>query len=122
MPVSWVFHGAVLTLKVSDVVTNQEIEQAFAEALARDPSQSGLRLLWDARESLTPLSSDDLAWRFDLVSSLAERGTLVRLALLARAREAFVIELARTQLPTMLPGLPTAVFSDAAEALAWLEK
>ena len=122
MPVTWFIRGSVMTLKVSDVVTNQEVDQAFAEALASDPSRRGLGLLWDASDSLTPLTSDDLAWRFRLVSSLAVRGILVRAALVVRPQHSLLIGLAQTQLQTMIPGLPTEVFADAAEALAWLER
>ena len=122
MPVTWALRGSVLTLKVSDVVTNQEIDQAFVEALASDPPRSGLRLLWDASDSLTPVSSDDMAWRFDLVTSLAKRGVLVRVALLARGQHKHLIELAYAQLQAMLPAVPSEVFSDPAEAVAWLER
>ena len=54
MPVTWTFREAILMLRVCDVVTNREIESAFVEALANAPSLSGIRLLWDARESQTP--------------------------------------------------------------------
>lgn len=61
MPVTWGFRGLVFTLSVVDVVTNQEIEEAVAEALANAPSKTGFGLLWDASASLTPVSSE--TWR-----------------------------------------------------------
>jgi hypothetical protein len=121
MPVTWGFHGHVLELSVIGVVTNQEIAQAFDEAIANAPSKTGLRLLWDASGSLTPVSSDDMAWRFELVSSLAERGVLSRAALLVRKEHTLILELFRAQLQQGLPAIPSAVFSDATEARTWLE-
>jgi len=103
MPVTWESRGLVLILSVTGVVTNQEIEQAFAEALAKSPSRSDLRLLWDARASLTPVSSDDMAWRFELVSSLAERSILSRAALLVGSEHLTLRELARAQIQNALP-------------------
>ena len=49
MPVTWQFRSPLLTLVVSGVVTNPDIEQAVGDALATASSQSGIRLLWDAR-------------------------------------------------------------------------
>jgi len=51
MPVTWGSRGSVFLLSVIDVVTNQEIERAFTEAVANAPSKYGLRLLWDASAS-----------------------------------------------------------------------
>jgi len=42
------------------------IEQAISDALASAPHRSGMRLLWDARQTQTPLSCADMAWRFSL--------------------------------------------------------
>ncbi len=122
MPVAWGFRRLVLTLSVVGVVTNQEIEQAFDEAVANAPGKSDLRLLWDARATLTPLSSDDMAWRFRLVSSLAERGILSRAALLLGSERTTLVELALAQIQRALPAIQAGVFTEAAEALAWLER
>jgi stage II sporulation SpoAA-like protein len=122
MPVAWGFRGLVLTLSVIGVVTNEEIEQAFDEAVANAPSRSDLRLLWDARATLTPVSSDDMTWRFKLVSALAARGILSRAALLVRSDQLTLLELARAQLQKTLPAIESEVFTDLPEALAWLEK
>jgi hypothetical protein len=122
MPATWGFRGPVFTLTVIGVVTNEEIAQAFEEAVANAPSRSDLRLLWDARASLTPVSSDDMAWRFRLVSSLAERGILSRAALLVRTEHLALLQLARAQLRNALPVIESEVFTEPAEALAWLEK
>jgi hypothetical protein len=109
MPVTWDFRGLVFMLSVIGVVTNQEIERAFAEAVANAPSKTGLRLLWDASASLTPVSSDDMAWRFDLVSSLAERGILFRAALLVRKEHRLILELFRGQMQKALPSVQRGV-------------
>jgi hypothetical protein len=121
MPVAWRLNGPVVTLSVSGVVTNEEIEAGLRAAIAATPDSSGLRLLWDARASQTPVSSDDMAWRFDLVSSLADRGILSRIAVLFLDQQGLVCELARVQMQRALPGLPCEVFSEPAAALAWLE-
>jgi len=122
LPVSWGFRGSVFLLSVIGVVTNQEIEQAFAEAVANAPSKCGLRLLWDASASLTPVSSDDMAWRFELVSSLAEDGILLRVALLVRKEQRLVPDLFRAQMQKELPSIRSEVFTEPAEALEWLER
>ena len=121
MPVTWSFRGLVCSVAVVGVVNNEEIERAFAEAMASAPSRAGLRLLWDATASLTPVSSDDMAWRFELVSSLAERGILVRAALLVHKEHRLILELFQAQLQQGLPSIPSRVFTDVTEALAWLE-
>ena len=122
MPVTWKFREAILVLRVCGVVTNREVESAFAQAFANAPSQSGLRLLWDARESQTPVSSEDVAWRCQLVSSLGERGVLSRAALLLRPDQQAFLEFGRLQLWKALQPVEGATFSDEAEALAWLDR
>jgi len=122
MPVTWKFREAILMLRVCGVVTNREVESAFAQAFANAPSQSGLRLLWDARESQTPVSSEDVAWRCQLVSSLGERGVLSRAALLLRPDQQAFLEFGRLQLWKALQPVEGATFSDEAEALAWLDR
>jgi hypothetical protein len=121
MPVTWAFRGSVLTLALSAVVTNEEIERAIGEAVANAPRRSAMQLLWDARESQTPVSSDDIAWRFELVSSLGERGILSRVALLLRNEHRLILEIARQQLPKALRAIECEVFTDASQAAKWLE-
>jgi hypothetical protein len=122
MPVTWKFRATILMLRVCGVVTNREVDSAFAAALANAPSQSGMRLLWDARESQTPVSSDDVEWRWRLVSSLGERGVLSRAALLLRPEQQVFLELGRLELWKALQPVEGATFSDEAEALAWLDR
>ena len=122
MPVVCDFRGTVLWLSVIGVVTNQEIDRAISEALANAPYRSDLRLLWDARRTQTPVSSGDMAWRFDLVSSLAARGLVSRAALLLESRDRALFELSRLEMAKALSAaLPSEVFVDASQALAWLE-
>jgi hypothetical protein len=122
MPASWTFRGTVLTLSVTGVVTNQEIETAIGEAIANAPSRSGLRLLWDARDTQTPLTAEDVEWRWRLVSSLARRGVLSRAALLLRPDQGAFHEFVRLQMWKALPSLEIEAFADEGEALAWLER
>jgi hypothetical protein len=122
MPVTWKFRETILMLRVCGVVTNREVESAFAAALAKAPSQNGLRLLWDARESQTPVSSEDVEWRWRLVSSLGERGVLSRAALLLRPDQQVFLELGRLELWKALQPVDGATFSEEAEALAWLDR
>jgi hypothetical protein len=122
MPVTWRLQGAVLVLEVRGVVTNQEIEVTIGEAVASAPCQSGLRLLWDARKTQTPISSLDMAWRFELLASLGERGVFSRGALLLRQEQRQLLALGRLETAKALRSLESHVFSDEAEALAWLER
>lgn len=122
MPVTWKFRETVLMLRVCGVVTNREVESAFAAAVAKPPAPSGLRLLWDARESQTPVSSEDVAWRCQLVSSLGERGVLSRAALLLRPDQQAFLEFGRLELWKALQPVEGATFSDETEALAWLDR
>ncbi len=123
MPVTWEFRGTVLWLSVIASVTNQEIERAISEALASAPNLRDLRLLWDARQTETAVTSDDMAWRFNLVSSLAARGVISRAALLLESRDRALFEVSRLEIQKALwEALPCDVFADASEALAWLER
>jgi uncharacterized membrane protein YfbV (UPF0208 family) len=122
MPVTWIFRGSVLTLSVRGVVTNRDIEAAFAEALAAAPILSGLRLLWDARESQTPLSAEDVEWRCQLVSSLGERGVLTRAVLLLRPDQEHRLKLLRQELWKELLPVEGTILVDEADALAWLDR
>ena len=122
MPVAWEYRGTILALSVSGVVTNAEIEAAFTEALANRPRPSGLQLLWDARGTQTPLTTEDVAWRWRLVSSLGQKGVLSRAALLVRPDQPNLLELGRQELWKALSSLEGDTFSDEAQALAWLSR
>jgi hypothetical protein len=122
MPVTWKFRDTILMLRVCGVVTNREVESAFIAALAKAPSLRDMRLLWDARETQTPLTSEDVEWRCQLVSSLGERGVLSRAALLLRAEQQVFLELGRLELWKALQPVEGAAFADEAEALAWLDR
>jgi stage II sporulation SpoAA-like protein len=122
MPVTWRFRGTILWLSVRGVVTNDEIEAAFAEALAGAPLQRDMQLLWDARQTQTPLTAEDVEWRYELISSLAARGVLSRAALLVQPHQAALLELGRQELWKALPSLESGTFADEAEALAWLQR
>lgn len=121
MPVTWEYRGTLLVVSIIGVIQNQEIEQAFGEALSDSRSGSGLRLLWDARRSETPVTSDDVAWRLELVSSLAKRGHFSRGALLGRGELGALFPIWLTELPKMAQVVPFRAFTDESEALAWLE-
>jgi hypothetical protein len=121
VPVRWRLRGSVLTLSVCGVVTNHEVELAMKDALANAPSQSGIRLLWDARETLTPMTTEDVRWRFELVSALAQRGILTRACVLFRSEQQQIAALVRPQFALAIPGIPCEAFTDATEAAAWLE-
>lgn len=122
MPATWSLRGGVLGLAVSGVVSNLEIEEAIGEAVKHAPSPEGLRFLWDSRGSHTPLTTEDVVWRFDLVSSLGKRGVVSRVALLVRPEQARSLEVWRLQMRSALGSLEGDAFADEAEALAWLER
>jgi hypothetical protein len=110
----------MLVLAFSGVVERSEIEDALSAVLS-DP-RAGRRsgLLWDARLSQTPLSSDDLSWRLDLVSSLAKRGVVGRAAVLLNEQWRATLDYFRAEAGRWAPAFPLAMFVDEAEALAWL--
>jgi hypothetical protein len=120
MPVTWEYRSALLIVSVIGVIENQEIERAFDEALLDARSGATRRLLWDARQSVTPVSSDDVAWRIDLVSSLAERGHFSRAALLGRGEHRGLLTIWLTELPKLAHAIPLRAFTNESEALAWL--
>lgn len=121
MPVTWEFRGRVLILSVSGIVANQEIDLAMGEALATAPYRSGIRLLWDARATETPVSADEVEWRIGLVSSLADRGFICRAALLGRSEQRASIPIWEAEGPKALRGLGFRLFTNESEALVWLE-
>ena len=121
MPVQWEIRDSVLTLVFTGIVERVEIETALKAALS-DP-RAGLRmgLLWDARQSETPLSADDVRWRLDLGSALAERGLVDRVALLVSERWSATLDYFRTETDRWVPAFRLAMFVNEAEARAWLE-
>jgi len=116
------FQDVILTLAIVDVVTNQEIETALDEALASPAARNGMRLLWDSRRSQTPLSSDDMAWRFELLHALGRRGVFDRGALLLRPEQRQFLQLWQMQRDRVRMTLEASVFLDEAEAVAWLRR
>ena len=121
MPVEWELRGAVLILVFSGIVEREEIEAALAAALSDPRSRPRMGLLWDGRTSQTPLSADDLSWRFELVSSLAERALVSRAAVLVTEGWRATLDYFRSEAARIVPGLGLEMFVDEAEALAWLE-
>lgn len=121
MPVQWELRGTVLTLAFSGIAEKVEIEAALAAALSDTRFRPRVGLLWDGRLSQTPLSTEDLGWRFDLVSSLAERGLVDRAAVLVTEQWRATLDYFRGEVDRMVPGVPLAIFVDEAEALAWLK-
>jgi hypothetical protein len=120
MPVECTIRDRVLALSVSGVVSNHEIETAVAAALAGVQPRTRVRLLWDARKTETPLTADDMAWRFALVSSLAKREVISRGALLVRDAPSSLLEVSRTELRKALRDFQCDVFTDESEARTWL--
>ena len=120
MPVAWTFREGVLALSVSGVVSNREVEAAIAEALTGVRLRTGTPLLWDARKTETPLTAEDISWRFDLVTSLAKRGLISHGALLVRNEPSSLLEMSRTELRKALGSFRCEVFTDESDALAWL--
>ena len=120
MPVVWKYRDAVLTLSLSGDATNHEIQSAIADALVNLEQGTRVGLLCDARENETPLTADDMAWRFELIASLAERGLVSRAALLVRNEQRSLLQLGRTELTKALSSLQCDTFTDESAAVAWL--
>jgi hypothetical protein len=122
MPVSWRFLGRVLVVTESGLNSNDALEQSFVrEALADSRSAPGARVLWDSRASETALSADDMEWRMNWLASLAQRGRLVKFALLTREDQSVTAELARSEVPKAARPLDFGVFTDESQAVSWLE-
>jgi hypothetical protein len=122
VPVEWEIRGAALVLVFSGIVERPEIEAALAAALADTRAGSRMGLLWDGRASQTPLSADDLGWRFELVSALAARGRVGRAAVLVTDTWRATLDYFHGEAARLAPGLPLEMFVDEAEALAWLAR
>jgi hypothetical protein len=122
VPVGWEYRGAVLVLSFTGVVEREDIEGALDGALSDPRCRPALGLLWDARRSETPVSADDIAWRFDLVSSLADRGLVSRAALLVSSDWSLMFEHFRFDMQRAFHNLQVDAFTDDAAALAWLER
>ncbi len=121
MPVEWELRGAVLVLVFSGLVEREEIGGALAAALSDPRTRPRMGLLWDGRSSQTPLSADDLSWRFELVSSLAHRGLVDRAAVLVTEGWRATLDYFRREAARIAPGFELEMFVDEAEAVAWLE-
>jgi hypothetical protein len=119
MPVDWELRGFVLRLIFIGLVERQEIEEALAAALADPRTPDGLGLLWDARLSPTPLSTEDIHWRLDLVSSLVARGVVRRAAVLVSERWRVTLDYFRSESSRLKPGFDLGMFTDEPEAVAW---
>ena len=109
-----------MVLTLTGIVEREEIEGALAAALAHPRSRPGLGLMWDARLSQSPLSAEELEWRFALVASLATRGALRRAALLVNEGWRGTLDYSGAEAARMAPGLPVEMHTDQAAALAWL--
>jgi len=121
MPIAWEFRGSILTVTATGVVPNPEIERIIlGEALSGVQEGEGIRVLWDARGAMTPLSAEDVEWRTQTMASLAERGVLSRFALLMRPEWRDTIAVARLTIPQVVRPLEFEVFSEEDEAWAWL--
>ena len=122
MPLSWRLGGVVLIVTESGLVSNDEIERLILrDALSSPPARDPVRVLWDARPSESPLTSEDVEWRGRVMRLLGEHGQLSRLALVVRPEQRLTLELGRTQLPNTVDPLAFAVFTEQREALSWLE-
>lgn len=122
MPLSWRFGGAVLIVTESGLISNDEIERVILrDALSSPPARNPVRVLWDARPSASPLTSDDVEWRGRVMRLLGEHGQLSRFAIVVRPEQRLTLELGRTQLPNAVGPLAFAVFTEQREALSWLE-
>jgi len=122
MPLSWRFSGAVLMVTESGVISNDEIERVILrDALSSPPARDATRVLWDARPSESPLTSDDVDWRGQVMRLLGEHGHLSRLALVVRPEQRLTLEIGRTQMPKAVSPLAFGVFTEQQDALRWLE-
>jgi hypothetical protein len=120
VPVEWELRGRVLRLIFTGLVERHEVEAALARALAEASPVGGLGLLWDARQSQTPLSTDDIHWRLNLVAALAERGVVRRAAVLVSERWQATLDYFRSEASKMRPGFQLEMFADERAAVAWL--
>jgi hypothetical protein len=57
----------------------------------------------------------------DWLASLAQRGRLLRFALLLRADQSMTIDLARSEGPKAARPLEFGVFTEESQAVSWLE-
>jgi hypothetical protein len=118
--VDWELRGFVLRLIFTGMVERPEIEQALATALADPRTPDGLGLLWDARQSQTPLSTEDIRWRLELVGALAARGVVRRAAILVSERWRVTLDYFHSESPRLDPGFRLAMFTDEGEAVSWV--
>ena len=122
MPLSWRFRGAVLVVTESGLISNDEIERVILrDALSSPPARDAVRVLWDARPSESPLTSEDVDWRGQVMRLLGEHGHLSRFALVVRPEQRLTLEIGRSQLPRAVSPLSFGVFTEQHDALGWLE-
>lgn len=121
MPVVLEFRGPVLVVSTQGVYSNQELEQALADA-RQDPSfPPGTSVLFDGRHSETHVSSADVQWRIRLLERLAIGGFSRRFALMVREGDPLRFGMARQlSLAVELSGITLRLFSDERAAIEWL--
>jgi len=74
-----------------------------------------MRLLWDARRSTTPVSADDVGWRIELVSSLADSGLISRAAILFGDGHRTTADILSAELHKTPLRVAAAAFADEAD-------
>jgi stage II sporulation SpoAA-like protein len=119
MPASWKLCGSLLVIEQTGVTSNADLSRTMNEALHDARATRGLSVLVDSRESVTAMTTEDVVWRSALLSALVQDGRIARLALVLGPNQRMTAAAAST-MPPQLPGLAFAVFSDEAEANAWL--
>ncbi len=122
MGVAWRFQGAVLVVTEGPLCSSDEIERVILRGALSDPRcEEGVRVLWDARQSEWPLSSEDVAWRTNVMAMLADYGVASRFAYVVRSEQRVTIELGRSEIAKAVVPLVFQVFTSESEALGWLE-
>jgi hypothetical protein len=122
VPVTWAFRASLLAVRLAGVYPNEEVERAVNEALADPRFDTATRLLMDGRESQTPISGADVAWRVEFLSSLPDRGLFPRVAYLLRPDQRGLLDLFQLtfRAPEDRTAVEVRVFTTEDEALAWL--
>ncbi len=121
MPVAADFRGRVLALVPSGNYGLEEVERALERACSDSRFRPGMALLFDARRSLSPLSSDDYEWYREFRRSLPSRGLSSRSAFLLGIQLHAVWELAEADMRRQAGKASARVFLDEAQAMSWLE-
>ncbi len=121
MPVASEFRGRVLALVPSGDYDLAEVERALENACSDNRFRPGMTLLFDARRSLSPPSSEDVEWYLEFVRSLPSRGLSSRSAFLLGIQLHAVWELAEADMRRQAGKASARVFLDEAQAMSWLE-